>query len=347
MHLISKVLITIASKQQVRYLHVAFAYVFLGSFYFFYDQLAAPPPPSVQELTQEFAHIRKAEAFDPQLRTLTSVDQLVDYTTELVQTSKVAAQDSSLFPKLLSSVLRRKFYHNYSYFGNHNIKVAELVARIAHTDWNAIVLPDDIMRHSQAACSQQSIVFMAALRRKGYPVRKVGFSGPQIVGGHFALETYYNGAWHYFDTNLEPDSALLSQHNRPSIAALVANKALLHQAYRGRLDSLQIAELFPTYKLGKVNAAPAPRAHAFQLLMKAVTYGGWVVVLLVWVLITWYLRRITHRHMQLPSLERTKRNASLRISAPRLIVKSHAIQRIGGHFNWGNCSYRLQKERTL
>ncbi|GAB3294286.1 hypothetical protein GCM10027348_15070 [Hymenobacter tenuis] len=299
----------------------------------------------MQELKQQFAKVHRAEMFDPQLHTLNSVDELVAYTEGQMHNQMATAQDSSLYPIVLSAVLRRRFYHGYSYFGDHNIKLASLVASVTLPDLRALVIPDDILHQIQAACSQQSIVFMAALRQKGYPVRHVGFYESK-GGGHYALETYYDGAWHYFDTNLEPDFALLNQHNRPSIAALVANKPLLHQAYKGRLDSAQVAALFPTYQVGEVNAAPAPRAYAFQLLMKAVTYGGWVVVLLLWSLTSWYLRRITHRHMQRPSLERIKQNAPLRISSPRLIARTHAIQRIGGDFEWVRNASGVQQPWT-
>ncbi|WP_460621542.1 hypothetical protein [Hymenobacter tenuis] len=338
MRLLSSLLLSLIKKRQVGYIHVAFAYFFLISFYFFFDQLAAPPHPTVEALAKEFALSGRDELYDPRLGDLTSVDKVIAYTDSLTASVDAAHRDSSTFPTLLSSVLRRRFHHGYSYFGPHDIQLASLVAKVTITDLHAIVLPDEILRHAQAACSQQSIVCMAVLRRKGYQVRKVGFLGPKEVGGHFALEAHHNGSWHYYDSNLEPDSALLAKHNRPSIAALVSDRQLLHQVYAHRLDSTQIASLFPTYQVGEVNASPAPRAHAFQLLMKWVTYGAWVVVLLLWGIFSCSLRNLTLQPIRLhTSVSRHVPINPITLKQPasgQELKKSICYPMFPGHFNY-------------
>src|SRR5206468_12316967 len=114
----------------------------------------------------------------------------------------------------------------------------------------------DILKYPYAACSQQSIVFMEILKRKGFNTREVGFQGK--TSGHFCFEVDYNGGWHFYDPDMEPDTIILNAYNRPGIAFLARHKDILLKAYHQYPPEL-IMDIFPNYFYGSVNTFAAPK----------------------------------------------------------------------------------------
>ncbi|RPD44842.1 hypothetical protein DNI29_19225 [Hymenobacter sediminis] len=264
-----------------RRIHFFWAFLFLNSLALTYSQLILTRQQVAQfesDLHPGVGYLK--ESYDPALARLSSLEKLLTYTDSLQR-----KQPNVSYPVLLSWTIRRKFYHGFSYYDTHNNPLASLIARTLGSDLHAIVLPDDILQHPNAGCSQQAIVFMAALRQRGFTVRNVGFYEP-IQGGHYALEVLYNGSWHYFDTDFEPSFELLNRAGRPSMGALLADTTFLQQVYRGRMEPQRIRALFSSYRIGDVNPDPAPRARLFQLTTKGLMYVGWLVILALWLMTT-------------------------------------------------------------
>ena len=117
---------------------------------------------------------------------------LEDYCDELYES--VENKEHMPYPEIVNEVVKRRFYHGYSYFHWRDNYMAYLLSFVTKPDAHAIVLPDDILRYPYGACSQQAIVMMALLQRKGFPVRKVGLYDPEAGYGHFVLEAQYGGA---------------------------------------------------------------------------------------------------------------------------------------------------------
>jgi hypothetical protein len=158
---------------------------------------------------------------------------------------------------------------------------------------SAIVIPDDIMKYPYAACSQQSIVMMELLRRKGFDTRKVIFINGKR-NGHFAFETYYKGSWHFSDPNLEPDRELLASRNNPSVAALANDKELLLAAYR-HMPQEQILRIFKKFAYGTPNTFPAPRGIIYQRITKGLSQIIWLFFLIAFLLVRKkYLKAVSH-----------------------------------------------------
>src|SRR5690606_7454053 len=97
----------------------------------------------------------------------------------------------------MSNIMTNIFSHGYSYYSLEENWIAAICGSLFWRDLAAIVNPEDIMRYSNAACSQQSIVLMECLGRKGIPHRAVMFPN------HYAVEAYIENGWRYFDTHLE------------------------------------------------------------------------------------------------------------------------------------------------
>ena len=149
-----------------------------------------------------------------------------------------------------------------------------MAALAGATVWDhlsAIVLPDDILKYSMAACSQQSIVMMECFKRKGIDYRKIGFDH------HFALEGTIHGQWYFFDTNMEPDFSVVP---RSSFASLKKNNEL-YTIYKAQLDSTGLEYGLANQFYGKVNQAPAPRASFFHSATKLFSRILWLFPLLL------------------------------------------------------------------
>ncbi|MBL7746146.1 MAG: hypothetical protein JNM19_01855, partial [Chitinophagaceae bacterium] len=134
------------------------------------------------------------EEFDPSLQRLSSISKLEAYCDSLF--AVVSSSDSNVrfehdYPALASSIVRKKFYHGYSKYSYTNNYMALVLEPLTGKNASAIVVPDDIMKYPYAACSQQSIIMMELMKRKGFTTRKVGFDGGEKFGGHFSFEVYY------------------------------------------------------------------------------------------------------------------------------------------------------------
>jgi hypothetical protein len=220
------------------------------------------------------------EEFDPNLQRFNTMDKLVGYCDSLYMEKTYSGANTnyeSEYPDLVSSVIKKRFYHGYSVYGFSNNYVAIMLERVSINGLSAIVIPDDILKYPYAACSQQSIVMMEVLKQKGFTTRKVGFTGKKY--GHFSFETYYNGAWHFYDPNMEPDNAVLAAYNKPGIAFLANHPDLLLKAYK-HVPKEKVMDLFPNYQYGATNTFSAPRAIIFHKITKFLSYTIWSFFLL-------------------------------------------------------------------
>ena len=223
------------------------------------------------------------EYFDPKLLKLASVSEFVEYCDSIYGSKVIASADSSNYATNIEIVLRGRFYHGYSYYKLGQNFIGYLLAPVIHKDLSAIVIPDDILKHPNAACSQQSIIGMEVFKKKGFDVRKVGFFS-KGYGGHFCFEVKYGGKWHYFDPDMEPRLSLLVERGHPSIEVLNQNDSLLHKLYVYK-ESNYVDILFKTFKYGKVNEFPAKNARIYQYFTKYLSYTLWFWLFLLYIIL--------------------------------------------------------------
>jgi len=224
------------------------------------------------------------EHFDPSLSRLRSVSTFAEYCDSIYGKRQINQCDSEQYAIIISRVLRERFYHGYSYYSFGQNSLASFCAPFLNEKLNAIVIPDDILKHPNAACSQQSIIGMEIFRKKGYSVRRIGFFADGL-GGHFCFEAYYNNKWHFFDPDLEPKLKIMIQNHFPSIAELATNDSLVHQLYY-KEDGKLIEKLLVTYSYGPVNIFPARNARVYQYITKYLSYTLWL-----WIVLTYFFLR--------------------------------------------------------
>lgn len=227
----------------------------------------------------------KVEEFDPALQRLDNSEKLINYCDSSYAAefgSEGKGEYEKEYTELLSEVISRRFFHGYSHYSFTDNYLSVLFSRATLDGYSAIVVPEDILKHPNAACSQQSIVMMGVLKKKGIQTRKIGFSGK--ISGHFCFEVFYDNSWHFYDTNMEPDAALLNAHNRPEIATLVSNKELLLSAYKC-YPRETVLDVFSNYSYGTPNTFSAPRGIVFQRTAKVLSYTLWLFFLVAFILV--------------------------------------------------------------
>src|SRR5215467_10128045 len=231
----------------------------------------------------DYKKIMKSEYFDPGLSGLTSVSAFVSYCDSLYGNSQISSSDSEKYAAYVSQVLRQRFYHGYSYYSMGQNALGYIMAPLIKPDLSAIVIPDDILKHSMAACSQQSIVGMEVFKKKGFKVREVGFLAKEY-GGHFCFETLFNNKWHYFDPDMEPKLSIMIADHLPSISEITGNDTLLHNLYY-KLDNQYAEKLFKAYFYGPINKFPAPHARIYQYITKYLSYTSWLLFILLYLFV--------------------------------------------------------------
>ncbi|RYY96175.1 MAG: hypothetical protein EOO11_14150 [Chitinophagaceae bacterium] len=152
------------------------------------------------------------EKFDTTLsKELRSIDELLARTDAEARKAN-AAPGSLEYALVLNGILENRFHQGYSTYRLSQNWVAALSGWIKR-DYAAVVIPDDLMKFPEASCSQQSLVAMEALRRKGYDVRKVIFTS------HFASEVRVGDRWYFLDANMEPPMTAANAADITTIAA--------------------------------------------------------------------------------------------------------------------------------
>lgn len=223
----------------------------------------------------------KWEVFDPALvDRLRSVDAVLTYTDSLAAAEEVMLNTLD-YGILINRIINNRFYHGYSHYSLNENWTAAVAGKIIWHHLSAIVLPDDILKYPMAACSQQSIVMMECLRRKGIPFRTVGFDH------HFAIEAYFDG-WYYFDANMEPD---FTEVKRESVQTLLDN-GKLQELYKNAMSPAEVDYFLANPYYGEINVLPAANATIFHKVMKALSRTLWLLPLVAFVF-PFFARRIS------------------------------------------------------
>jgi hypothetical protein len=204
------------------------------------------PPASAAEHAKITKHL--TEAFDPGFaKKITTMDALVRY----IDTSYKEKRNTEAFLNYISAVVSSRFYHGYTYYTMSDNWVAALAGKLIWKDLSAIVIPDDILRHYRAACSQQEIIMVECVKHFGMDYRQIFFDH------HFAAEVKIGGKWHYVDVNQEIKAGDKSLED-------LINNGTLYSLYRNKIPANEIQTMLGHPRYGKINSQSAPKAELFQ-----------------------------------------------------------------------------------
>ncbi len=210
------------------------------------------------------------DLFDPILvGRVQSVDQLLNYTDSIAHAKQIPLKSAAYWDEM-ATVLRYRFYHGYANYDLSENWIAFLSGQLFWYHLKAIVIPDDILKHPMAACSQQSIVLMECMKRRGVPFRAVKFAR------HYAVEAQIDGGWKYFDTNLEPILSVPRQSFETYYST-----GEWERMYAHRIEPLRSAFVLKFTGYSEESVAPAPNATLFHQITGFISKTLWLVPLII------------------------------------------------------------------
>ncbi|MDZ4664118.1 MAG: hypothetical protein SGJ15_04520 [Bacteroidota bacterium] len=203
--------------------------------------------------------LKDHELFDKKLNAIRCVDDLVNYSDNLTNSSKF---DTIQFVESLSRITKLRFKHGLANYSLSDNWIASFAGKLFWDHFAAIVDADDILKHKEGLCSQQTIVFLQALKQKGIQARSVGL-GKKEGPGHFIAEVKYMGNWHTYDVSLEPDWSKVNVPHQ-SMDYYRANRDSLFKVYKSHMPIELFNALMKTVDYGEIGKFPAKRMKLFH-----------------------------------------------------------------------------------
>ncbi len=222
--------------------------------------------PTVNDL----GYKKHNELFKPELYYINSINRAVQYTDSIYSTSSSLNFDTAEYVRVVSRFTKERFYHGLARYSITYNWIANLSGKFLWSHFSAIVKPDDILKHSEGLCSQQTMVFLEILKRKRINYRTVGL-GYKEGPGHFLSEVNYNREWHLYDVTIEPKWEKVSKHHK-SIDYYLKNKDSLFLAYDGLIDRKSFDKIMEKAEFGEVNEFPAKKMLLFHQITLLLTY---------------------------------------------------------------------------
>lgn len=216
-----------------------------------------------------YDHIEK---YDPAMQFINSVDVLIRVADSIAEINQVK-NGSLQYAIIVSTIIRSRFYHGFSIYPLNENWIAAIGEKIFGLGLASLVKPDDILKYRYGGCSQQTIILMEVMRRKGISYRSVGFPH------HYASELAFQNNWYFFDPNMEPklsDSDRCEQRWKGSADSL---KKFYDRNHFKDLD-WKFGNNLPV-TLGLVNATPAPHAVIFQTVTYYLSRTLWLIPLIL------------------------------------------------------------------
>lgn len=204
----------------------------------------------------------KSEQYDSNLNYLNSTNKLSSFCDSIYNSQKLPMFDTLAYTNTVSDIVKKRFHFGLANYYMSDNWITYLFGKMFWSHFLAIVSPDDILKHSNGLCSQQTIVFMEILKLKGIHVRSVGLGragGP----GHFVCEAKYNLGWHVYDVTKEPKwERIVEQHN--SLKYYISHKDSLYIIYNFIVDRIVLNKYISQVKYGEDNTFPATKMLFFH-----------------------------------------------------------------------------------
>ena len=210
------------------------------------------------------------ELFSPHLARLNSVKKMGDYIDSVYRAKYSGNFDTAKYVSLVSQTTKERFYFGLSNYRIYENWIAFLSGKVMWSHMASIVKPNDILKHSEGLCSQQTIVFMEILKHKGINVRSVGL-GLKEGPGHFICEVHYDNSWRLHDVTKEPQWPRIS-NDHESLNYYLNNRDSLYKVYEYRMSRDEYNKLLKNITYGEPNIFPAKNMMLFHKVSKILTY---------------------------------------------------------------------------
>lgn len=230
------------------------------------------------------------ELYNPKLSNLNNLEKIEHYIDSSYVFLNNRTFDTALYVQIASAIVKERFYRGLALYSISENWISSIHGKLIWSHLSAIVEPDDILKHSGALCSQQSIVFMEILKNKGINVRSVGL-GYKEGPGHFLSEVYYNGDWHLHDVTYEPLWEKMPITHK-SIEYYSVHKDSLFLIYENKIPKDVFYKIIEKIEYGKENEFPGKNMLLFHKVTKFFTYI--IPILFLYLSIYFYRKNKTH-----------------------------------------------------
>ena len=210
------------------------------------------------------------ELFSPDLLRINSMDKAIEYIDSVYTINCPGKFDTLNYVRVVTKFTKERFFHGLSNYSLSDNWIAFLSGKFLWTHMYSLVDPEDILKHPEGLCSQQTIVFMEILKRKNIHVRSVGL-GYEKGPGHFVAEVHYNNAWHLHDVTIEPVWSKVVNHHQ-SMDYYLINKDSLYLAYEDKYNRPLFNKLLEKVIYGEVDDFPAKNMLLFHHITLVITY---------------------------------------------------------------------------
>lgn len=207
------------------------------------------------------------------------MQELVEFADKLsIERGIDLKTDTSAYVQLCSELIEKRFHFGTARYEISDNWIVYFLGKSLWSHFDAIVDANDLLKHNEGLCSQQTIVFLSLLKNKGISFRTVGL-GFKEGPGHFLCEVRYNNAWNLYDVSIEPRWAAIYSQNR-SLDFYLRNKDLLYLVYDGKISKESFELLLRKIEYGKPGALPAKNMLLFHHLTYSLTFV--FPILLAW-----------------------------------------------------------------
>lgn len=236
------------------------------------------------------------ELFNIELSRFKSIEDITAHIDGIYSaTHSLPEIDTLAYVKATSDIVKKRFYHGLSEYSIKDNWITYIGGKILWKHLTAIVDPDDILDYNEGLCSQQTIVFLEILKRKGIKTRWIGL-GYKEGPGHFLAEVFYNGKWHMYDVDMEPNWGNVVNHHE-SVAYYQQYQDSLYLAYEGIISRTLFDKIMEKVEYGEINEFPAKNMLFFHRVTKAITYLIPIFLGII-ILITLFKQRVPAKIIQ-------------------------------------------------
>ena len=141
------------------------------------------------------------ELYCPSLARIKDLKAAQDY-IDSSYSSQYQTFDSIRYLQVTENFVKRKFYHGNAVFSWKENWICWILGKTIWSHFNSVVAPEEVIKHSQAMCSQQTMVFIYLMKQKGYQYRYAYLFSKSR--GHFCCEIWQGAVWHFVDVDMEP-----------------------------------------------------------------------------------------------------------------------------------------------
>ena len=223
---------------------------------------------TVSSIQNTYSH---KELFNIELSKFQNIDDITAHIDGIYSAKHTSSDiDTLTYVNITSDVIKNRFFHGLSHYSFKENWIASFAGKLFWSHLAAIVEPDDILKYNEGLCSQQTIVFLEILKRKGINTRWIGL-GYKEGPGHFLAEVNYYGKWHLYDIDKEPKWERVTHHHE-SIDYYRRHPDSLFLAYDGILRRESFNKIMEKVEYGNVNEFPAKNMLLFHRVTKILIY---------------------------------------------------------------------------